>query len=111
MRDWLYVLDHCKGIALAFERGRVGETYNIGGRNERDNNQIVNAICSMLDKTKPRKNGNAYKELITFVKDRAGHDKRYAIDATKIEKELEWRAEEVFDTGIEKTINWYLSKY
>jgi dTDP-glucose 4,6-dehydratase len=108
VRDWLYVLDHCKGIALAFEKGRPGETYNIGGRNERNNNQIVDRICSLLDKTKPRKNGSSYKELITFVKDRAGHDKRYAIDATKIETELRWNAEEVFDTGIEKTVDWYL---
>ncbi len=111
VRDWLYVLDHCKGIALAFEKGRAGETYNIGGRNERNNNQIVDRICSLLDKTRPRKNGSSYKELITFVKDRAGHDKRYAIDATKIETELGWNAEEVFDTGIEKTINWYLPTY
>lgn len=110
VRDWLYVLDHCKGIALAFEKGRAGETYNIGGRNERNNNQIVDRICSLLDKARPRKNGSSYKELITFVKDRAGHDKRYAIDATKIETELGWKAEEVFDTGIEKTINWYLTK-
>lgn len=110
IRDWLYVLDHCKGIALAFEKGRAGETYNIGGRNERNNNQIVDRICSLLDKTRPRKNGASYKELIAFVKDRAGHDKRYAIDAYKIEKELGWKAEEVFDTGIEKTINWYLTR-
>jgi dTDP-glucose 4,6-dehydratase len=109
VRDWLYVLDHCKGIALAFEKGRAGETYNIGGRNERNNNQIVDRICSSLDKMKPRKTGSSYKELITFVKDRAGHDKRYAIDATKIESELGWKAEEVFDTGIKKTIDWYLS--
>jgi dTDP-glucose 4,6-dehydratase len=111
VRDWLYVLDHCKGIALAFEKGKAGETYNIGGRNERNNNQIVERICTLLDKERPRKNGSSYKELITFVKDRAGHDKRYAIDATKIENELGWKAEEVFDTGIEKTINWYLLKY
>ncbi|MCA6378161.1 MAG: dTDP-glucose 4,6-dehydratase [Cytophagales bacterium] len=111
VRDWLYVLDHCKGISLAFEKGKSGETYNIGGRNERNNNQIVDRICSLLDKTRPRKNGASYKELIAFVKDRAGHDKRYAIDATKIETELGWKAEEVFDTGIEKTINWYLPTY
>jgi dTDP-glucose 4,6-dehydratase len=83
----------------------------IAGRNERNNNQIVERICTLLDKERPRKNGSSYKELITFVKDRAGHDKRYAIDATKIENELGWKAEEVFDTGIEKTINWYLLKY
>ncbi|MCX8489856.1 MAG: dTDP-glucose 4,6-dehydratase [Cyclobacteriaceae bacterium] len=107
VRDWLYVLDHCKGIALAFEKGRAGETYNIGGRNERNNNQIVDKICSLLDKSMPRKSGS-YKDLITYVKDRAGHDKRYAIDATKIETELGWKAQEVFDTGIKKTIDWYL---
>jgi len=111
IRDWLFVLDHCKGVTLAFEKGKAGETYNIGGRNERNNNQIVDRICSLLDKARPRRNGNSYKELITFVKDRAGHDKRYAIDASKIENELGWKAEEVFDTGIEKTISWYLLKY
>ena len=108
VRDWLYVLDHCKGIFLAFEKGLAGETYNIGGRNERNNNQIVDKICGLLDEAKPRANGKSYKDLITFVKDRAGHDKRYAIDASKIESQLGWRAEEVFDTGILKTINWYL---
>ena len=108
VRDWLYVLDHCKGLALAFEKGRPGETYNIGGRNERNNNQIVDRICTLLDQARPRGNGSSYKELITFVKDRAGHDKRYAIDASKIENELGWKAKEVFDTGIEKTIDWYL---
>lgn len=109
VRDWLYVLDHCKGVALAYAKGKAGETYNIGGRNERNNNQIVDQICSLLDDAKPRANGKSYKELITFVKDRAGHDKRYAIDASKIENELGWRAEEVFDTGILKTVNWYLA--
>jgi dTDP-glucose 4,6-dehydratase len=108
VRDWLYVLDHCKGIDLAFHAGVAGETYNIGGRNERTNNQIVNTICTILDQKTPRKNGNSYKELITYVKDRAGHDKRYAIDASKIEKNLKWKAEEIFDTGIVKTIDWYL---
>jgi len=110
VRDWLYVLDHCKGISLVFQKGRSGETYNVGGRNERNNNRIADKICSLLDHQKPRANGKSYLELITFVKDRAGHDKRYAIDATKIEKELGWKAEEVFDTGIQKTIGWYLSK-
>jgi dTDP-glucose 4,6-dehydratase len=108
IRDWLYVLDHCKGISLAFEKGKEGETYNIGGKNERNNNQIADKICSILDSQQPRKNGKSYKELLTFVKDRAGHDKRYAIDASKIEKELSWRAEEEFDGGIGKTIDWYL---
>ena len=108
VRDWLYVLDHAKGIDLAFHKGASGETYNIGGRNERTNNQIVNTICEILDGRKPRSNGQSYKEQITYVKDRAGHDKRYAIDATKIETELKWKAEENFESGITKTIDWYL---
>ncbi len=108
IRDWLYVLDHCKGIDLVFTKGKAGETYNIGGRNERNNLQIVDRITSILDEKRPRKNGKSYKELLTFVPDRPGHDRRYAIDASKIEKELGWRAEENFDTGIEKTVNWYL---
>ncbi len=109
IRDWLYVLDHCKGIDLVFHKGKAGETYNIGGRNERDNLFIVNCICELLDKRKPREDGKSYKEQITFVKDRAGHDRRYAIDATKIEQELGWKAEENFETGIEKTLTWYLN--
>lgn len=109
VRDWLYVLDHSKGIDLAFHRGRVGETYNIGGRNERTNNQIVSTICTILDKQQPKAGGGSYIEQITFVKDRAGHDKRYAIDATKIENELGWKAEEDFDSGIRKTVTWYLA--
>lgn len=108
VRDWLYVLDHAKGIELAFKKGRSGETYNIGGRNERTNLQIVDTICSLLDKEKPNASGKSYKNQITFVKDRAGHDKRYAIDATKIETELGWKAEENFETGIVKTVQWYL---
>lgn len=109
VRDWLYVLDHAKGIDLAFHQGRSGETYNIGGRNERTNMQIVNAICEILDGKKRRAEGKSYKEQITFVKDRAGHDRRYAIDASKIETELGWRAEENFESGIMKTIDWYLA--
>jgi len=109
IRDWLYVLDHCKGIALAFKKGKAGETYNIGGRNERDNLYIVNTICKILDKIKPSK--TSYKEQITFVKDRPGHDFRYAIDASKIENELAWEANENFESGIQKTIEWYLNKY
>ena len=107
IRDWLYVLDHCHGINLAFTKGKSGETYNIGGRNERNNNQIVSVICEILDKKVPRDSGS-YKQLITYVQDRPGHDKRYAIDATKIEKELGWGALENFESGIEKTIHWYL---
>ena len=108
VRDWLYVLDHAKGIELVFKNGRAGETYNIGGRNERTNNQIVQTICALLDQEKPNASGKSYKEQITYVKDRAGHDKRYAIDATKIESELSWKAEENFESGIIKTIRWYL---
>jgi dTDP-glucose 4,6-dehydratase len=111
IRDWLFVNDHCKGIALAFEKGRAGETYNIGGRNERTNNHIVQTICEILDKSHPRKDGISYKEQITYVEDRAGHDRRYAIDATKIETELGWKADENFETGILKTVDWYLSDY
>jgi len=109
IRDWLYVLDHCKGIDLVYHEGKSGETYNIGGRNERTNLQIVDTICDILDQKVPAK--QSYKKLITFVEDRAGHDRRYAIDASKIENELGWRADETFDTGIIKTVDWYLSKY
>lgn len=110
VRDWLYVLDHCKGIELAFKKGRAGETYNIGGRNERNNLYIVDKVCSILDEMKPKASGS-YKEQITFVKDRPGHDLRYAIDATKIETELGWKADENFETGIVKTIEWYIKKF
>ena len=110
IRDWLYVLDHCKGIQLAFGKGISGETYNIGGRNERDNLYIVNHICGILDQIRPL-DKSKYTELITFVKDRAGHDMRYAIDATKIENNLDWKAEEDFESGILKTVEWYLKKW
>lgn len=109
VRDWLYVFDHCKGIDLVYSKGIAGETYNIGGKNEKDNNYIVNIVCEILDKLKPNK--KSYKEQITYVKDRPGHDKRYAIDATKIENKLGWRAEENFESGILKTVKWYLKKY
>lgn len=111
IRDWLYVLDHCKGIEIAFNTGVSGETYNIGGRNERTNIYIVDSICSILDEKVPRQNGSSYKELKSFVEDRAGHDFRYAIDASKIENELGWKADENFETGILKTITWYINKY
>ena len=109
IRDWLYVLDHCKGIDLVYHTGKEANVYNIGGRNERTNLQIVDAICSILDEKVPT--NKSYKELITFVEDRAGHDRRYAIDATKLENELGWKADENFESGIVKTIEWYLSKY
>ena len=111
IRDWLYVLDHCKGIDLAFHQGKPGETYNIGGKNERDNLEIADTICRILDQEIPKENKSSYKELITFVKDRPGHDFRYAIDASKITSELNWKAEENFETGIKKTVNWYLNKF
>lgn len=110
IRDWLYVLDHCKGIDIVYHNGKNGETYNIGGRNERTNLQIVDAITTILDKEVPQSNFS-YKSLITFVEDRAGHDRRYAIDASKLENELGWKADENFDSGIVKTIEWYLNKY
>ncbi len=108
IRDWLYVLDHCKGIDLVYHTGLEANVYNIGGRNERTNLQIVDSICSILDKKVPKE--TSYKELITFVEDRAGHDRRYAIDATKLESQLGWKADENFDSGIVKTIEWYLEK-
>jgi dTDP-glucose 4,6-dehydratase len=110
VRDWLYVLDHCRGIDLAFTKGRAGETYNIGGKNEKTNIEIVNAICTILDEVRPLKNGERYNKFISFVKDRPGHDKRYAIDASKIENELGWRAQETFANGLRKTVEWYLQK-
>ncbi|MBU1667679.1 dTDP-glucose 4,6-dehydratase [bacterium] len=109
IRDWLYVLDHCKGIDLVYHTGKNSEVYNIGGRNERTNLQIVDRICTILDEKIPK--DKSYKELITFVEDRAGHDRRYAIDATKIENKLGWKADEDFDSGIVKTIEYYLKKY
>ncbi|NRD22168.1 dTDP-glucose 4,6-dehydratase [Winogradskyella litoriviva] len=109
IRDWLYVEDHCKGIYLAFKHGKTGETYNIGGKNERNNLYIANKICDILDELLPK--SKLYSEQISFVKDRPGHDFRYAIDASKIEKELNWKADENFETGIIKTIKWYLNKY
>lgn len=111
VRDWLYVLDHCKGIALAYEQGKSGETYNIGGRNERNNLYIAKTVCEILDSKHPKKDGSSYQQQISFVKDRAGHDFRYAIDATKIESQLGWQAEENFETGILKTIEWYLERF
>ena len=107
VRDWLYVEDHARALVLVLERGVLGETYNIGGKNERTNLHIVETICDQLDRLSPRE-GHLRRASITFVRDRPGHDRRYAIDATKIETELGWRARESFETGIEKTIAWYL---
>jgi len=108
VRDWIYVVDHCKGIATVLEKGVVGETYNIGGWNEKANLEVVHTLCDLLDELKPREDGKSYREHITFVKDRPGHDRRYAIDATKIFNELGWKPEETFETGIRKTVQWYL---
>ncbi|WP_339710933.1 dTDP-glucose 4,6-dehydratase [uncultured Kriegella sp.] len=110
VRDWLYVIDHCKGINAVFNKGELGQTYVIGGNSECNNLYIAQKICSTLDNLVP-KGGGSYKKQISFVKDRAGHDFRYAIDATKIKKELGWQPEENFDSGIHKTIKWYLNKY
>ena len=108
VRDWLYVDDHAKGIILAFERGLLGESYCIGGHNERTNLEVVQTICRLLDELQPRSNGRSYLEQISYVSDRAGHDYRYAMDPTKIQNELGWQPEENFDSGIRKTIQWYL---
>ena len=108
IRDWLYVGDHCSAICEVLAKGRLGETYNIGGWNEKANLDVVNTICSILDELKPRSDGKSYADQIAFVKDRPGHDRRYAIDAGKIERELGWRPAETFDTGIRKTVQWYL---
>ncbi len=107
IRDWLFVEDHVRALMLVLQRGRAGETYNVGGRNERTNIHVVHTICDLLDGLTPGRNGTR-RRLISFVKDRPGHDRRYAIDATKIETELGWRAQETFETGIEKTVKWFL---
>jgi dTDP-glucose 4,6-dehydratase len=109
IRDWLYVGDHCAAIRRVLEAGKVGEVYNIGGWNEKANIDVVKTLCSMLDQAQPRSDGKSYAEQITFVQDRPGHDARYAIDATKIERELGWKPAETFETGIEKTVAWYLA--
>lgn len=108
IRDWLYVTDHCHAIGRVLAAGRLGETYNIGGWNEKANLDIVHTICSLLDERRPRTDGRAYAEQIRFVQDRPGHDRRYAIDARKIERELAWTPAETFATGIRKTVDWYL---
>ena len=108
IRDWLYVEDHCKAINLILQEGAIGDTYNIGGNNEISNINIVESICTILDKLKPSNSGKSYKQLISFVKDRPGHDFRYAINTTKIKKDLNWEPKETFDSGLTKTIKWYL---
>jgi dTDP-glucose 4,6-dehydratase len=109
VRDWLFVTDHCEAIRTVLTGGKCGETYNIGGRNEKRNLEIVESICSILDELRPADPVTPHRKLITFVKDRPGHDRRYAIDASKIERELGWRPRETFETGIRKTIQWYLA--
>lgn len=109
IRDWLHVEDHCEAIEIVLEKGRIGETYNVGGRSERNNLFIVNKICEILDGIKPRSDGKSYREQITFVKDRPGHDFRYAIDCSKIERDLGWIPKHTFDEGLKSTIEWYLN--
>ena len=108
VRDWLYVKDHCSAIRRVLEAGRLCETYNVGGWNEKSNIEIVHAVCTLLDELRPKVDGASYKTQITFVKDRPGHDRRYAIDARKIEEELGWKPSETFESGIRKTVQWYL---
>ena len=108
IRDWLYVKDHCSAIRCVLEKGRVGETYNVGGWNEKPNLDIVHTVCALLDELRPRPDGQPYSAQITYVTDRPGHDRRYAIDAGKLERELGWKPAETFETGIRKTVRWYL---
>jgi dTDP-glucose 4,6-dehydratase len=108
VRDWLYVKDHASAIRRVLEAGSVGETYNVGGWNEKPNLEVVRTLCSILDELSPRADGGSYAEQITYVTDRPGHDRRYAIDATKISNELGWKPAETFETGIRKTVQWYL---
>lgn len=109
IRDWLYVKDHCSAIRRVLESGTAGETYNVGGWNEKSNLDVVHILCAILDELKPRTDGQSYASQVTFVKDRPGHDRRYAIDATKLARELDWKPAETFETGIRKTVQWYLT--
>jgi dTDP-glucose 4,6-dehydratase len=108
IRDWLFVGDHCSAIKRVLEGGRVGETYNVGGNAERENIAVVKAICFLLDQRHPLDDGRARESLITYVRDRPGHDRRYAIDSSKLQNELGWRPSQTFETGIEETVDWYL---
>ena len=108
VRDWLYVRDHCSAIRRVLEAGKLGETYNVGGWNEKPNVEIVNTVCALLDELRPKADGTSYAAQITYVQDRPGHDRRYAIDARKLERELGWKPAETFETGIRKTVQWYL---
>ncbi len=108
VRDWLYVRDHCSAIRRVLEAGKLGDTYNVGGWNEKPNVEIVNTVCALLDELRPKADGTSYSAQITYVKDRPGHDRRYAIDARKLERELGWKPAETFETGIRKTVQWYL---
>ena len=109
VRDWLYVKDHCSAIRRVLEAGRVGEIYNVGGWNEKPNIEIVHTVCALLDELRPKRDASPYQTQITYVTDRPGHDRRYAIDASKIERELGWKPAETFDSGIRKTVQWYLA--
>jgi dTDP-glucose 4,6-dehydratase len=108
IRDWLYVGDHCSAIVRVLQSGKVGEVYNIGGWNEKTNLEVVHLLCDTLDESRPRADGMSYREQMVFVADRPGHDRRYAIDARKIEGHLGWKPAETFETGIRKTVRWYL---
>jgi dTDP-glucose 4,6-dehydratase len=108
IRDWLYVKDHCSAIREVLKQGHIGETYNVGGWNEKTNLEVVETLCVILDELKPKSDGKSYADQITFVKDRPGHDRRYAIDASKLERDLSWRPQETFETGLRKTVIWYL---
>ncbi len=108
IRDWLYVKDHCSAIREVLSEGKIGETYNVGGWNEKTNLEVVETLCAILDELKPKRDGKSYADQITFVKDRPGHDRRYAIDASKLERDLGWKPQETFETGLRKTVLWYL---
>jgi dTDP-glucose 4,6-dehydratase len=108
VRDWLHVEDHARALEAVLGHGQIGESYNIGGRSERSNLQVVEAICDILDKKRPRTDGSSHRQLIQFVRDRPGHDRRYAIDPSKAERDLGWTPNESFESGLEKTIDWYI---